>query len=295
MIYNHGFDILITSAGGILGEYPPSPLTDLIYRWNGGVMGNRICSVEDCYNTYYGLGYCKKHYMRVGKYGDPLSTKRNVDNDGICSIEDCDNLYHALGYCNKHYKKFKQYRDPLYVKPKKVCCIENCNNKAIAKGYCRKHYIKFKNYGNPLHTITEQHGMWNTPEYKAWVAMIQRCTNSNNKGYHYYGGRGIMVCDRWRKSFIAFFKDMGERPFLEAQIDREKNNLGYYKENCRWVTSVVNSQNQRTTKLTMEKAREIRNSNLSKKELSLIYGVCEGNIGRIISNKIWKEMPCENP
>ncbi|MEK0337174.1 MAG: hypothetical protein QQN41_07060, partial [Nitrosopumilus sp.] len=61
-----------------------------------------------------------------------------------------------------------------------------------------------------------------TKIYKSWSCMIQRCTNHNNKSYHNYGGRGIMVCKRWMK-FKNFLEDMGEPP-KGYQIDRINNN-----------------------------------------------------------------------
>src|SRR5262245_25860846 len=38
-----------------------------------------------------------------------------------------------------------------------------------------------------------------TPEYEAWLALIQRCTNPKNPRWKDYGGRGITVCDAWRE------------------------------------------------------------------------------------------------
>lgn len=90
-----------------------------------------------------------------------------------------------------------------------------------------------------------KHGHRFKPEYQVWLQMRQRCTNPKNKGFVNYGARGISVCRRW-DSFENFFKDMGERPFPEAQLDREKNNRGYSKANCRWVTRNVNAQNTRS-------------------------------------------------
>jgi hypothetical protein len=75
--------------------------------------------------------------------------------------------------------------------------------------------------------------------------MINRCTNVNNEAYNDYGGRGITVCDRWLNSFEAFYEDMGPRPSPNHSIDREENDLGYYKDNCRWATRVEQNNNRR--------------------------------------------------
>ncbi len=82
------------------------------------------------------------------------------------------------------------------------------------------------------------------PTNNTWRAMIQRCTNPKNNRYEFYGARGVKVCDRWLESFKNFLDDMGERP-EGLQLDRINTNDHYYKENCRWVTPLVNSHNRR--------------------------------------------------
>lgn len=175
----------------------------------------------------------------------------------------------------------------------RICLISGCNNKYSAKGYCKKHYKRWWKYGDPLYTKRERHGMQNTAEYISWYCMKNRCYNKNYIGYHRYGGRGITICDRWMKSFTAFLKDMGQRPFLKAQIDRIDNNKGYYKENCRWATPAQNSQNGSLIKLSIEIARNIRRiyktSGLSQKEIGLIYNMGQDSISLIVNNKQWKE------
>lgn len=72
---------------------------------------------------------------------------------------------------------------------------------------------------------------------RIWYGMIQRCTNTQNSGYKYYGARGISVCERWLKSFEAFATDMGPRPTAGHSIDRYPDNRGNYApDNCRWAT-----------------------------------------------------------
>lgn len=91
------------------------------------------------------------------------------------------------------------------------------------------------------------HGRTYSKIYRTWTAMKSRCRNPNDPNYFNYGGRGLTVCDEWN-SFEKFLEDMGELPFPEAEIDRIDNDLGYFKENCRWVTKSENSRNRRTTK-----------------------------------------------
>ena len=89
-----------------------------------------------------------------------------------------------------------------------------------------------------------KHGKRWSREYESWRRMIQRCTNKKTPGYKHYGGRGIKVCDKWKKSFINFFNDMGDRP-ENTSIDRINNDGNYEPDNCRWATASEQSLNRR--------------------------------------------------
>jgi hypothetical protein len=88
------------------------------------------------------------------------------------------------------------------------------------------------------------HGMTNSPEYKSWEGMIQRCTNPKATKYENYGGRGIAVCKHWEK-FENFYADMGPRPAGHS-LDRYPDNDGNYEpSNCRWASREQQEQNKR--------------------------------------------------
>jgi hypothetical protein len=92
-----------------------------------------------------------------------------------------------------------------------------------------------------------RNGMGKTRIYQQWNSMMQRCHNTKNPQYLSYGGRGILVCDRWRDNVMGFYnfmEDMGECPD-DLSLDRMNNNKGYSKKNCRWATRIEQKANCR--------------------------------------------------
>ena len=87
--------------------------------------------------------------------------------------------------------------------------------------------------------LTREH-----PLRSVYSGMMARCYNKGHKYYEYYGGRGIGVCERWRKGLKYFVEDMGPRPEGHT-LDRIDNDKGYFPGNCRWATMEQQCQNRR--------------------------------------------------
>jgi hypothetical protein len=104
------------------------------------------------------------------------------------------------------------------------------------------------------------HGLSYTSEYRAWQTMRLRCTVPANPAYESYGGRGITVCAGWLASVEKFVAEMGPKPSKSHELDRERNDDGYWcgnceecialgrRPNCRWVTRKVNDRNRRSSR-----------------------------------------------
>ncbi len=77
------------------------------------------CQFEGCDRPSQARGWCKTHWARWRKHGDPsIVLKVGVDfgvKKPSCEVEGCDRPYHARGCCTKHFRRLQKHGDPLIV------------------------------------------------------------------------------------------------------------------------------------------------------------------------------------
>jgi len=92
------------------------------------------------------------------------------------------------------------------------------------------------------------HGMSKTRLHRIWRGILNRCLNTRTPAFPDYGGRGIMICERWRQSFLAFYEDVGDAP--DGMSLERLDNAGHYEPgNVRWASPLEQANNKRNTRL----------------------------------------------
>lgn len=101
-------------------------------------------------------------------------------------------------------------------------------------------------------TLHKKHGKSGHHLYDTWRGMVQRITNPDDKDFSNYGGRGVTIDERWLPpaviGFNNFLEDMEESYVEGYTIDRQNNDLGYCKDNCKWVFYLDQGFNKRSNR-----------------------------------------------
>lgn len=95
-------------------------------------------------------------------------------------------------------------------------------------------------------SVNKTHAMSKSSLYRTWNNMKNRCANKKCKSYKDYGARGINVCEEWANSFESFMEWALDNGYEEGlTIDRKCVDLGYFPDNCQWITKGEQAKNRR--------------------------------------------------
>lgn len=174
------------------------------------------------------------HYHRWIRYGDPLRVNKNVGPPPRFQGGERVGRLTVIGEAPKVHRG-RSYR-----------CRCDCGNEVVVRNEnlgrntfsCGCYFLEYDRVGHVTH------GMYGTPTWQSWNAMLARCYKPSCNGYHNYGGRGITVCASWREDFVNFVADMGERPD-GMTLDRIDVDGNYEPANCRWATKSEQRRNVR--------------------------------------------------
>lgn len=136
-----------------------------------------------------------------------------------------------------------------YYKKVRMAVFECCN--------CQKHFeavvskkAESQQFCKDCNGISNRKPNRDHKLYKVWTDTRGKlkCTDARR---HAYLDQGITMCKEWDLSFDLFYDWALNNGYKEGlTIDRIDNNLGYFPENCRWVSHSVQMANQRVIKRT---------------------------------------------
>lgn len=89
----------------------------------------KSCIIDSCNNKYYSKGFCKVHYDKNRRHGDPLFEEA-LRKNSPCSIEGCKKPFFSNDLCQMHNARLQRHGNPRFVNPK---CNRDGNYKARAR------------------------------------------------------------------------------------------------------------------------------------------------------------------
>lgn len=112
--------------------------------------------------------------------------------------------------------------------------------------------------------------------------MKDRCLVRSYPQFKDWGGRGIVVCERWLNSFENFYTDLGPRPSSKHSLDRIDNNGNYEPGNCRWATRREQEHNKRIPEHWHK--YEFQGKILTFRDIHAMTGISHDTFSRRLNN-----------
>jgi transcriptional regulator with XRE-family HTH domain len=110
----------------------------------------RTCSFEGCEDKHAAKGYCRGHYNRFHRYGDPSYNGREGIRS-LCAFEGCGREAKARGFCEGHYLRVRTSADLEHLLPEEAraerCFAPECEAPQHASGLCSSHRAILKRRG----------------------------------------------------------------------------------------------------------------------------------------------------
>ena len=137
------------------------------------------------------------------------------------------------------------------IQNNKFCNCGKCHNKLDLK-YCFS--------GGDSVKSSKHHKL-----YHIWKGMKTRCFTPSIREYKYYGGRGIIVCEEWRKNYLAFKEWALSNGYKDGlSIERIDVNGNYEPSNCCWIPLSEQSKNTRLSWRLFYNGKQYTLTDLSK-------------------------------
>ena len=76
--------------------------------------------------------------------------------------------------------------------------------------------------------------------YRTWQAMKSRCNRKTDRGYRWYGAKGVSVCEEWNDYSVFKKWALGNGYSDHLVIDRLRSKKSYSPDNCQFITQSEN-------------------------------------------------------
>jgi hypothetical protein len=114
------------------------------------------CLVPSCERDAQKRGWCKPHYLRWWRYGDPLAGRGIVQGrqPQECAVDGCARSdIKGQRLCGAHYQRWLKSGNPgeaeVEARRKGATCeIDGCSGKHYGRGLCEKHYQRWVSHGD---------------------------------------------------------------------------------------------------------------------------------------------------
>lgn len=93
----------------------------------------RMCSIDDCGAKHSARGWCRKHYQKWLRHGDPLGGRAVRVG---CSVKNCEEKHGAKGYCRLHYNRFRRYGTTEQKQQQYRSLEDSFLNRVVENGKC---------------------------------------------------------------------------------------------------------------------------------------------------------------
>ena len=118
------------------------------------------CKVEGCARKHNGFGFCKLHYRRWIKSGDPgpltaLRAPNGTNKNSTCAVEGCNKTPVGRGLCSMHHRRLLTNGNPgpaesSVTEPHdRICIVDGCTSTWSARQMCEVHYRRYMSNGDP--------------------------------------------------------------------------------------------------------------------------------------------------
>lgn len=147
-------------------------------------MSNNTCTIDDCGTKTHAKGYCRPHYRRLVRYGDPLGAQPEKKHS-TCIVEGCEKLARSKSseLCKMHYHR--QYRggevgeagERKRKRRNPQCSIDGCEKPDKEAGLCSMHAVRVRRHG-------DAHKVISNAERDAPMGADHHKWMGNDAGYH---------------------------------------------------------------------------------------------------------------